>query len=81
MLRKYRITESVLVEEQADQIILRAVRTGTPKLTWEQTYQEMAASGEDWTDWEGMAADGLEEVTWKAPKKLAVKKTTRRPKA
>jgi antitoxin MazE len=47
MLRKYRITESVLVEEQADQIILRAVRTGTAKLTWEQTYQEMAACGED----------------------------------
>ncbi len=33
------------------------------KLTWEETAQEMAWSGEDWSDWETMA-DGLEDCPW-----------------
>ena len=29
------------------------------KLSWEDTYQEMAASDEDWSDWDVTVNDGL----------------------
>ena len=31
------------------------------KLSWEDTYREMAASGEDWSDWNVTVNDGLDE--------------------
>ena len=30
------------------------------KLSWEDTYREMAASGEDWSDWDVTVNDGLD---------------------
>jgi len=30
------------------------------KLSWEDTYQEMAASDEDWSDWDVTVNDGLD---------------------
>jgi hypothetical protein len=30
------------------------------KLSWEDTYREMAASGEDWSDWNVTVNDGLD---------------------
>jgi hypothetical protein len=30
------------------------------KLSWEQTAREMAVENEDWSEWDGTAADGIE---------------------
>jgi antitoxin component of MazEF toxin-antitoxin module len=60
-LRRYRIGESVLMEERSDGILLRPIGPAIPKLSWEETAKEMAASHEDWSAWEGAAADGLED--------------------
>lgn len=40
-----------------------SVRRGpaSPKLSWEDTAREMAAT-EDWSAWDAVAADGLDEV-------------------
>ncbi len=48
MLRKYRILDSVVAEERADEIVLRVSRAGQTKSTWEETYRQMAAAKEDW---------------------------------
>jgi len=35
------------------------------KLSWQDTYQEMAASDEDWSAWDATIDDGLGEVEFK----------------
>jgi hypothetical protein len=52
------------MEERSDGIVLRPVGASQPKLSWEETARAMAAAGEDWSDWESTAADGLNAVPW-----------------
>ncbi len=62
MLRKYHITDTVVAEEQSDQIVLRPGRSGRPKLSWEETAKAMAAAREDWSEWDAAAGDGLDAL-------------------
>jgi hypothetical protein len=52
---------------KTDEIALRPKRGRRGKLTWAETYQQMAQANEDWTDWEA-AGEGLSslsgEVCW-----------------
>ena len=50
MLRKYHITDTVIAEEKAHEIILRPGRAKQQKLSWEETYRQMAAAKEDWSE-------------------------------
>jgi antitoxin MazE len=59
MLRKYHIGDTVIAEEKSDEIVLRPGRANQPKLSWEETANAMAAAGEDWSDWDAAAADGI----------------------
>ena len=83
MLRKYHITDSVIAEEKAHEIILRPARVKQQKLSWEETYRQMAAAKEDWSEWDCTLADGLDEIPWDdaKAKRNARKKTSpkRRP--
>lgn len=65
-LRRYRIGETVLMEERSDGILLRPAGDAVEKLSWEETAREMAASPEDWSAWDTTVADGLAEVPWEA---------------
>jgi hypothetical protein len=47
-----------LMEQRPDEIALRPKRARRGKLTWAETYQQMAQAKEDWTDWEA-AGEGL----------------------
>jgi hypothetical protein len=38
------------------------------QLSWEETAQAMAVSGEDWSEWNTTVADGLEEIPWDVEK-------------
>ncbi len=58
-LRKYHITDTIIAEEKADEIVLRPARGSRPKLSWEETANAMAAGKEDWSEWESTSADGL----------------------
>jgi antitoxin MazE len=62
LLRKYHITDTIVAEEKADEIVLRPGRTSCPKLSWEKTANAMAAAKEDWSEWESTTADGLHDV-------------------
>jgi antitoxin component of MazEF toxin-antitoxin module len=59
MLRKYHITDTVVVEERSDQIVLRPGRASRLKLSWQETAKAMAAAKEDWSEWNAAADDGI----------------------
>ena len=63
-LKRYRIGDSVMMEERSDGILLRPTGPAVAKLSWEETARAMATSGEDWSDWDSLNADGLEQIPW-----------------
>lgn len=56
LLEKYGIEDSVVLEEAADYLILKPVKRD--KLTWDETYRQMVAEGEDWSDWDAVGEEG-----------------------
>lgn len=65
-LKRYRMSASVLMEELADGIMLRPGPVRTSRLSWEDTAREMAASEEDWSEWDAVVADGMETTLWES---------------
>ena len=63
-LARYQIGDSVVMEERSDGILLRPVGDAAPKLSWAETAREMAASPEDWSEWDTTDADGLDAAPW-----------------
>lgn len=59
VLNKYAITDTVVLEEREDGILLRSKQD--ERLSWEETYKEMAREREDWSDLDVTLADGLKE--------------------
>jgi antitoxin MazE len=62
MLRKYHIKDTLIAEERPDEIALRPQRVTRLKLSWAETAKAMAAAGEDWSEWDAMAGDGVHEL-------------------
>jgi antitoxin component of MazEF toxin-antitoxin module len=67
-LARYRIGDTVLMEERSDGILLLPRGQPSARLSWEDTAREMARAGEDWSEWDATLADGLESVPWQTPK-------------
>jgi antitoxin component of MazEF toxin-antitoxin module len=61
VLRRYQIGETVIMEQRPDEIVLRPKRTRREKLSWADTYHEMAQAEEDWSAWECLP-EGLTSV-------------------
>jgi len=61
-LTKYSIKNSVLLEEREEGILLRSMND--KRLSWEDTFKEMAREKEDWGDLEAATADGLDKDPW-----------------
>ena len=62
LLRKYSIADTLMVEERPDGILLRGTRQD--KVSLEQTFVEMAAAHEDWSDLDSAQSDGLSTLAW-----------------
>lgn len=62
-IRRYGIGDSVVMEERSDGIFLRPV-SGIAKLSWEETARAMEAAKEDWSEWDVLDADGLDDLPW-----------------
>ena len=60
LLQRYQINESGEIETTSDSIILRPLRD--EKLDWASTYKQMADAAEDWTVWDAVAEEGLNEL-------------------
>jgi antitoxin component of MazEF toxin-antitoxin module len=80
-LRRYRIGATVVMEERREGILLRRTGPMVEKLSWEETAREMAASREDWSVWDTSAADGLDNLPWRADRKLRVAEAPTRYRA
>ncbi|MEK7676701.1 MAG: AbrB/MazE/SpoVT family DNA-binding domain-containing protein [Verrucomicrobiota bacterium] len=59
VLRRYQIGDTVIMEQRPDEIVLRP--KNSEKLTWAETYQQMAQADEDWADWESLP-EGLDNL-------------------
>lgn len=72
-LERYEIGDTVIMEERSDGILLRPVSEAAPLLSWEETALAMAASDEDWTEWDATLGDGLDAVPWESarPRQVA----------
>jgi antitoxin MazE len=57
VLDKYAIRDAVVVEEREEGLLLRSKKD--KRLSWDETYEEMAREHEDWSDLEPTVADGL----------------------
>ena len=62
VLRRYRVGDTLLMEQRPDEIVLRPKRTRQQKLNWAETYQQMAQTDEDWSDWESLT-EGMTAAT------------------
>lgn len=71
-LDRYRIGDSVVMEERSDGILLRTPGAVSPKLSWEDTAREMATEAGEWDVWEVTAADGLSEIPWESKRPARV---------
>jgi antitoxin MazE len=58
ILQKYGFADELLLEETERGILLRKV--DDEKLSWEETFREMAQEREDWQDFENIVLDGIE---------------------
>ena len=57
-LKRYQVGDAVIMEERPGEIVMLP-RQKKSKLSWRDTFAEMAAEREDWTAWESVSADGL----------------------
>ncbi len=62
VLARYGITDSVVLELVSEGVLIRPIVD--PRATWDETFVEMAAEREDWSDLEAVAGDGLEKLLW-----------------
>ncbi len=77
-LARYHIGDSVIMEERAEGILLRAHGSPMAKLSWEETAKAIAAENEDWSAWDVASADGLDAIPWGEPVARRVAKPRRR---
>ena len=58
LLQKYGWGDTLVLEELNTGILLYGKDSN--KLSWENTYREMAADDEDWSEFDATVADGLD---------------------
>lgn len=66
LIRKHGLDQGILLEDRGHEIVLKR-RGGPRKLSLEETYRQMAASEEDWSDWEQAGTEDLEDAPWNYP--------------
>lgn len=57
ILEKYALRESLVLEERNEGLLLRS--SNDKRLSWEETFKEMAREKDDWSDLDSTLADGL----------------------
>ena len=59
ILHRYAIRDAVVVEEREDGLLLRSKKDR--RLSWEETFREMAHEREEWSDLDVTLSDGLDK--------------------
>ncbi len=61
VLDKYAIKGELVLEERTEGLLLR--NKPDKRLTWEETFKEMAKEREGWSDLDATLADGLDQAS------------------
>lgn len=64
VLRRYAFTDSAILVESVDGVLLRPKRPTDEKLSWADTAKAMAAASENWSEWDALNGDGLDVIPW-----------------
>ena len=67
-LKRYSVGSALIMEERTDGILLRPAAPAVQKLSWQDTAREVAATSEDWGEWDLVDADGTELIPWESSK-------------
>jgi antitoxin MazE len=59
LINKYGLTGSLILEETDHGLLLR--KKHDDKLSWDETYKAMAEEDEDWSDYDAILLDGMED--------------------
>lgn len=59
LIERYRLGEELTIEEVPDGILIKS-KNPAEKLSWEQTFKQMAKEKENWSDFDIAASDGIE---------------------
>lgn len=62
VLDRYAITDALVLEAREEGLLLRNKKD--KRLSWDDTYREMASEREDWSDLDVTIADGLKKEPW-----------------
>ena len=62
VLDRYAIGEAVVLEARDEGLLLRGKKD--KRLSWEETFKDMAREREDWSDFDATVADGLDKEPW-----------------
>lgn len=52
LVDKYGLRGEVVLEEREEGLLIHSARQ--EQLSWEETYKQMAAEDEDWSDWQSL---------------------------
>jgi antitoxin component of MazEF toxin-antitoxin module len=69
LIKRYGFSEYLAAEVREEGLLLKPKKQ--TKLSWAETALEMAASGEDWSEWDSTVTDGLETCPWGKPESPA----------
>jgi len=58
IIERYAIEETIVLEAREEGLVFR--NKHDKRLSWEDTFKDMAREREDWSDFEGTIADGLD---------------------
>ncbi|HEY2381128.1 MAG TPA: AbrB/MazE/SpoVT family DNA-binding domain-containing protein [Terriglobia bacterium] len=58
VLDRYGIRDALVLEPREEGLLLRGKKD--KRMTWEETFRDMARAKEDWSDFDTIAADGLD---------------------
>ena len=59
LIKKYHLNDNLILIEKDEGILIKS-DTQDNKLSWEETFKEMAKEKEDWSDFDVTSCDGIE---------------------
>ncbi|PYJ06913.1 MAG: hypothetical protein DME25_05265 [Verrucomicrobia bacterium] len=83
IINRYGFDGSLAAEVRQDGLLLKAKKKA--KLSWRETYKQMAKSDEDWSDWEAVPAgtvepwEGVSETAANGDRKSGPREALRHP--
>jgi len=76
VIQRYGFSETLAAEVREEGLLLRPQKQS--KLSWAETARAMAASAEDWSEWDNTTADGIETCSWDEPSRPKRGRTSER---